>query len=160
MVSLVDIGPLTEKVSYRGKDIEVHGLTAQTIFLLLQDIPELRKLMAERALDGNDIESLVLQFPQVVATCIISAIGGDVKNEAEINAVLRMTAGEQLMFLSAVFKLTFPQGVQNFVESLLALVPNQGVRGWDQAMKSQNPSSDASKTATDSTTAGNTPQGS
>jgi hypothetical protein len=159
MVSLVDIGPLTENVPYRGTNVPVTGLTALGLFELLKDIPELRKLMAERQLTETDISSLVMQFPQAVATIIVSGMGNDPSNNAEVGAAMKMSAGEQALFIAAILKLTFPQGVTNFVESLVALLPkNLGAPGWDQATKSQEPSKNASITDTESKPVGSTHQ--
>lgn len=155
MTSLLDIGPLTKTVPIRGKDIEVSGITALSLFELLRDIPELRKVVAEKTIDPAEVTALVSSIPVALGGVIAAATGhfGDKKH---IEAALKLSAGEQQMLLSAALELTFPQGVKSFVDGLLALVPRDAL-GWDQATKSQEPSSDASAQATTSGTAGGTP---
>lgn len=154
MVSLLDIGPLTKIVPIRGCGIEVSGVSALAIFELLRDVPELRKVVAERRLDPDELMSMVSSIPLALGNIIAAATGhlGDAKH---VQAALALSAGEQQELLSAIAELTFPRGVKSFVDGLLALVPNDAL-GWDQATKSPEPSSDASQPGTTSGTAGDT----
>jgi hypothetical protein len=159
MVSLVDIGPLSEEVPYRGQKVPVTGLPAIGIFELLKDIPQLRKLMAERSLTNDDMMAVVQQVPHAVAVIIVMGMGNSADDKKEMAMAMKMTAGEQALFLSAIMRMTFPQGVTSFVESLTALLPATGALGWDRATKSQEPSSNASAPDTQQANAGDTPQG-
>jgi hypothetical protein len=157
MVSLLDIGPLTKKVPIRGQQIEVKGISALAVFTLLSDIPELRKVVAEKGMDPAEVMSLIGSIPQAIGK-IIAAATGHLGDADHIQAAINLTAGEQQELLSAIIELTFPRGLKSFIDGLLALVP-PGALGWDQATKSPAPSKDASQQDTTSETAGDTPQG-
>lgn len=156
MTSLLDIGPLTENVEVNGQKISVRGLSANAMFELLRDIPELRLLMAQKMLDNDNAASLISQIPVAVGG-VIAAATGHLGEEDHINAALQLPAGVQLEFLEAIVRLTFPRGIKSFLDGLFALVP-QGASGWDQAGKSQGPSSGVSAQDTAPKTAGTTHQ--
>ena len=155
MVSLLDIGPPTRKVPIRGHDIEVSGITALGVFDLLRDIPELRKVVAEKAMDSDEIVNLISSIPIAIGK-IIAAATGHTGDPDHIQAAVRLSAGEQQELLSAIIELTFPRGVKSFVDGLLALAPGDAL-GWGQATKSPAPSNVASAPVTKPETAGNTP---
>lgn len=156
MTSLLDIGPLTENVPIRGKTIEVSGLSALAMFELLRDIPELRRLMAQKAIDANQAASLITQLPAAVGG-IIAAATGHLGDKDHIAAAMKLSADEQLSFIEAISRLTFPRGIKSFLDGLFALAP-QGATGWDQATRSREPSSSASAQDTTSESAGSTLQ--
>lgn len=157
MTSLLDIGPLTTKVTIRGTEIEVSGISAIGVFELLRDIPELRMLMAQKNMSEENAASLISQLPHAVGA-IIAAATGHLGDKEHIAAALKLSAGEQVEFISAIVPLTFPKGLKSFLDGLFALAPaDLGAPGWAQATKSQEPSKDVSVQATTSATAGTTP---
>lgn len=139
MVSLMDVGEVSESVPIRKKDVDVTGITAKGLLVLLSRFPEVRKLVASR---GQDVsaEDLMKMAPEAVACIIASGCGspGDKKAEAKASS---LNAGEQLDLLSAILRLTFPQGILPFVQKLTAMVGMEsfagGDTGWVPGMKSQ-----------------------
>lgn len=158
MVSLVDIGPLSDGVEIRGQVVETRGVSAMTIFKLLTESDELRRVFAGRAIDGELLMNLVNQAPLAVAQ-IIAAGTGKPDDGATINFAFReLAAGESYDLLKSILGMTFPRGVQSFVEELTELARKAEGRGWVRGMKSPEPSNAASGQGTTSTDAGATPQ--
>lgn len=156
MTSLLDIGPVTKKVELRpGFELEVRGVTAKAVLLMLNDFPELRKLMAA---SGPPItpDMLIAQAPGVIAT-FIAAGCGYLGNKEALAKVDELTIGEQGDLVLEIWQLTFPRGVSSFTEALRALSKYAGF-GWDQATPSPELSSNASKTDTTAKESGTTPQ--
>ena len=48
MAGLLDIAPLSETVTVRGQAVEVTGISAAGVAMLLRRFPALRKLLAQR----------------------------------------------------------------------------------------------------------------
>lgn len=150
MVSLVDIGPSQATVELRGKTVEVNGLTANHIVGILISFPEVRKILAEKE---ADLGLLVTQFPTAVAMMIAAATGAD-GDKATIEFAETLAVGEQYEILEKIVEITFPKGVQSFLDGVNAALKKAGVRGWDQAMKSPVQSSPASEQDETSETVG------
>lgn len=149
MVSLVDIGDLRKEVELRGSKVEVQGLPSAFIVNLLASSPELRQVMAERAITGEIIEALVAQFPKTIAECIAQGVGkpGD---EPTITFVMtKLMPGEWMELLEPIVELTFPKGTKSFVDGLTRLVRHvrPDAPGWAAATKSPAPSSKSSEPA-------------
>lgn len=157
MPSLLDIGELTETVEIRGKSLEVQGVSAADLVALLQDFPELRKLMTGNA-DADVIQSLVAKLPDAVAAII--AIGTGTPGDAKVKKqAKRLAVGEQVDLLTRIWRLTFPRGIRDFTEALEALATEvAGEYGKVQDMKSPGQSNNASQTDTRQTLSGDTPQ--
>jgi len=156
MVSLVDIGPSKAKVEVRGQDVDVNGLTASHIVGILMAFPEVRKVLAERE---ADLQTLIAQFPLAVSM-IIAAGTGKADDEKTIEVAGQLGVGEQYDLVSKIFELTFPKGMQSFLDGVRAAMASAGVRGWDQATKLPEQSSPASEQGAQNETAGTAPQSS
>lgn len=149
MVSLMDVGEARETVPIRNKDVEVTGITAKGLLVLLSRFPEVRKMVASR---GQDVsaEDLMTLAPEAIACVIASGCGspGDKKMEA---VAAGLNAGEQLDLLGSILRLTFPQGVLPFVEKLTSMVGMGSLgadgTGWAPGMKSQEELNNSSHTA-------------
>jgi hypothetical protein len=117
MVGLVDIAPATERVTIRGQEVEVFGVSAAGVAQLLARFPDLRKLFS-----GRDIgmEEIMAVGGDLVAA-IIAAGTGDPGDPAAEEAAGRLGIDEQADLLSAILRVTLPKGVGPFVEKLLAL---------------------------------------
>jgi hypothetical protein len=117
MVGLIDIAPCTETIAVQGSAVEVRGVSAKGLALLLSRFPELRKLMT-----GLEVESdqLIALGGEAVAAIIAAGCGypGDEKAEA-IAASLSLDS--QADFLAATLRLTLPKGVGPFVAKLTGL---------------------------------------
>jgi hypothetical protein len=130
-----------------GVSVTVQGVTAMGVFSLLQEFPELKLVLTGKVLEGDIIGALFSAVPQAVASVIAMGCGHD--GEAEyIAAAHKLRVGEQTLLLQAIAELTFPQGVRSFIDGLVGLTGQAGVRGWGQGTKSQEPSSVASQTDT------------
>lgn len=158
MVSLVDIGPLRDEVDLRGKKVETRGVSASTIFMLLSNSDELRRIFAGREINGEMLVTLVEQAPLAVAE-IIAAGTGKAGDAPTIDFAFReLAAGESYDLLKSILGMTFPRGVQSFVEELTALARKAEERGWARVTRSPVQSSAASGQDTTSTDAGATPR--
>lgn len=156
MTSLLDIGPLTKKVPIRGLEIEVTGITALSLFEILRDVPDLRRLVSGKEITAGNAAAMLSAVPAALGG-VIAAATGHLGDKDHIAAALGLSAGEQSSLIQAIVELTFPQGVKSFVDGLTALLPRDAL-GWDQATKSQEPSNSASPQDTKPKTAGDTPQ--
>ncbi len=137
MVGLVDIAPATERVTVRGTDIEVCGVSAAGVAQLLARFPDLRKLFA-----GRDVgmEELMAVGGDLVAAIIAAGTGAPGDPAAE-DAAGRLGIDEQADLLSAILRVTLPKGVGPFVEKLLALGASLGAGGTAPAPTSRKRSS-------------------
>lgn len=158
MVSLVDIGPAKKKVPLReGLEVEVRGISAMTVFILLESYPDLRKVLTGNALEEGALTALIQNIPHAAAQIIVAAMGNDMTSDAEVGAALALSVGEQALLLKAIGEVTFPQGISSFVEGLGALTAQAGAHGWGQGTRSPAASSVASGLVTTQETPGTTP---
>lgn len=159
MTSLIDLGPLSKNVPMRGTEFRVVGVSAKTIFTLLQDIPELRLVIAGKKLDSEVISALIDSGGRVLAQVIAAGLGA-MGDEPTIKAAEdNLAAGESAELLEAIVELTFPQGIKSFVDRLVAANQSASVGGSGKAAatKSAVASTSASATATPQTSLGDTP---
>jgi hypothetical protein len=160
MVSLVDIGPIREKVTLRGTELEVKGLSADFIFQLLTRSTELRMLISQQKLDPDKIMELIDQAPTAVAECIACATGKQGDPETIAFALTELGAGETADLLGPILRLTFPKGVKSFADGLTNLAQEAtGGRGWGAATKSPAPSLGSSEPDTAQAKPGDIPPG-
>jgi hypothetical protein len=154
VVSLLDIGELSKMVPIRGKELEVTGIPGEVFLELLAEFPEMRKLMAGAGhkLEPND---LMKQVPAAVAS-VIAAATGTPGNDKAIAMARRLSLGEQVELLRAIWELTFPQGVTSFIEALEALKGQADASGLGAVMASPEPSSSSSQEDTPQPQSGDT----
>lgn len=157
MVSLIDIGPLRDQVSLRGQSVETRGVSAFVIFQLLSKSDELRRMFAGKDLVGDLLTNLANQAPLTVAELIAAGVGKQEDGPTIEFAMRELSAGETYDLLKSILGMTFPRGVQSFIDELTALAREGEKRGWAPAMKLQEPSNVASEQDTTSSSAGNTP---
>jgi hypothetical protein len=155
MVSLTDIGPSKGQVEVRGQMVDVNGLTAEHIVGILLAFPEVRKVLAERE---ADLQTLVAQFPVAVAMMIAAGTGHADETE-HMDIASKLGVGEQYDLMKTIFELTFPKGLQSFLDGVRGAMDSAGVRGWDQATKSPAQSSPVSGQDDQSKIAGEAPHG-
>lgn len=142
----------------RGKKVETQGASAMTIFRLLTESDELRRVFAGRQLDGELLMNLIQQAPLAVAQ-LIAAGTGKPDDDATIEFAFReLAAGESYDLLKSILGMTFPRGVQSFVEELTELARMAEERGWVRVTKLPEQSNAASGQDTTSTNAGATPR--
>lgn len=162
MASLLDIGPLTRPVTIRGITINVKGVSGLSLFHLLDRFPEMRKVFSNAGVPVN-AEDLLRQAPGAVAAIAVFATS-DVyeplteKQQVEAEArFLMLSLGEQLAIVMPIWDLTFPSGVQSFIEALAkaGLVTKSG---WGLDTPSPGPSNNSSQPDTNQNVSGTTPQ--
>ena len=117
MASLLDVIPAGARVSVRGVEVEVSGVSAKGAALLLARFPELRDLMVGKSVD---VSALLAMGGDAVSAVIAAGCGkpGDAAMEAVADG---LGLDEQADLLSAILKLTMPGGVAPFVEKLAGL---------------------------------------
>jgi hypothetical protein len=160
MVSIVDLAKLRKKVELRGEEFEVRGLSVSYITSMLGNSNELRMLLAEKALTGDLITTMIADLPNMVAECIAEAMGhgGDADSIAFI--LLELSPGEWVECLEPIFELTFPRGVKSFMEALFRAGRSVGLEGsgWAADTSSAAASPASSQEATLPRPLGNTPR--
>lgn len=117
MAGLVDIAAITEKVTIAGTEVEVPGVSAAGVAVLLSRFPELRKLMSGIEVSAED---LLKVGPDALAA-ILAAGTGEPGNEKAEAAAARLTLGDQADLLAAILRVTLPGGLDPFVEKLTGL---------------------------------------
>lgn len=148
MVSLLDIADIKVTANIRGKDVEVRGILAEHLALLLQRFPELKRIWVGKS-EADTWQTLINQFPMVVGEIIAIGTGaepGAKDYEKHVAVAMKLSIGEQFTLLQKIGEVTFPQGPKAFLEGVAAAVglPPDAL-GWDQAMRSQLQSRDASQ---------------
>lgn len=135
MSGLEDIGPLTETlVLVRGQkefNLTVHGVTAEGFFYLMQRFPEMRLLMERRIgeITAEHLMEVAAPASAFVIGCGMvdpsddmsitewqSAVGTQAKHARRFNV------SEQLKILTAIFKVTFSEGLGPFVNQLAVMM--------------------------------------
>lgn len=157
MAGLLDIGKLRKSLTIRDTVFAIEGLTARGLFELLDEFPELRKLLSDAGV-AADPQQLMAHAPGAVATIIVYVCGYrrvrmestgtstsselDKEYAAALASADDLTLGEQTEIIKAAWDLTFPKGLQSFLAAL------EGVgaigSGWAPAMASQGQSSNSS----------------
>jgi hypothetical protein len=118
MNSLLDLGPLTEEVDIRGVKLTVRGLTAASLFKLFSEFPDMQPALAQM---GTSNSAMLELAPDLFAKIIAIATGSP-DDEAIIAKAKELGAADQMAILSAVQRLSFPQGFGPFVEQITRLM--------------------------------------
>lgn len=138
MASLLDVGPLTDTVKVRGKDVTLYPITPAGLFYLIRESEEVRLLLDGKANEikperlmqmGPDNIALVVAVGAVHPLIPTEEVGADgnvtnmwlkaVQESAKVAKTL--SASEQLSAVVSIFRMTFPDGVGPFVAALRAL---------------------------------------
>lgn len=135
MSGLEDIGPLTETLvlvrGQRSHEVVIHGVTAEGFFYLMQRFPEMRLLMERRIGDITAERLMEVAAPAaafVIGCGMIEPLDDMSVTEwqsavaVQAKAARKFNVSEQLRILTAVFKVTFSEGVGPFVDQLAVLM--------------------------------------
>jgi hypothetical protein len=141
--SLLDLGPLEEEVEVRGVKLTVHGLTASDLFKLFSQFPDMRQMVEQL---GTPSAVMLNLAPDVVAKVIATVTGSPGDKEVEAKAKL-LGAADQMMILSAVQRLSFPQGFGPFVSQVTKLMGMDSMTPSGTGTAQGNSSHDASNAA-------------
>jgi hypothetical protein len=159
MVSLVDIGDHKDTVKLRGQDVEIRGVTAKDIVGIFYKFPEVRMVLTQTEPNSEVWTTLIARAPDAVA-CLIAAACGAADDEKAITVAGGLAVGEQYDALQKIGVLTFPQGMQNFLDGVQKLLAKVDivVPGWAPGTTLREPSKDASSLDETRTDAGEAPQ--
>lgn len=146
MASLRDLGPQTEEIEVYTKGgavkVTTRGLPARGFFSLIFRFPQIQRLLA----GGNatvDPDQLLMQVPEAIGVIIAYGTCTPPVTPEDEELASTLAAGEQLNLFKAIWKMTFPRGVQSFLEALEAIsgeLEGAVLSTQAAAMKSQKPS--------------------
>lgn len=128
MATLLDIATVSEFVkipAQKGRaeqELEVFGVSAEGIVMLLKRFPEIRMLLTGKSIDTGQLTELA---PPAIAS-IISAATGTPGNKKAEQAAARLPLELQMEILEAVVRLTMPNGLGPFVQRLQDLASMLG----------------------------------
>jgi DNA integrity scanning protein DisA with diadenylate cyclase activity len=105
MGTLSDIVGKNPKVIIRGVEIEITGISAQSLSVLIARFPQILELLDGRA-SSFKLETLVAVGPEFVAALLAAGTGSLADPDAERNAG-RLTIDDQFTLLEAIMKWTF-----------------------------------------------------
>lgn len=114
MVGLLDIAPVGATVVVQGKAIDVQGVNAKGVALLLARFPALRALMSGRDVGISDL----MEMGGDIVAAIIAAGCGQPGNAEYEAAAGRLSINDQADFVAEILRLTMPNGVGPFVEKV------------------------------------------
>lgn len=129
-ISILDIAPLTEEVTIRGKKFPVWGITAEALLFLITNFPEIMAMFSGRAesLQAGDV---LAASPHVVAAVIsVGLLERETYATSQdwLKDIKKMmpkarsfSVSEQLNCVTKILALTFTEGTGPFVEQINAL---------------------------------------
>jgi hypothetical protein len=125
MPSLLDIAPpeiATERVTVRGVELEVRGLSALDIARVMKRFPDIRLQSV-----GKDVpaEDMLLTSLEATPAIIAAGLGQGGNQEIENQVAIRLSPDEQAALLDAIMTLTNPAGKSG----PLASAPANGATG-------------------------------
>lgn len=127
MADLLDIAPSTavEVVTLDEKDVEVRGVSINTMASIISQFPDLKNLAGNT---GGDIVSLLISGCGAAIGPIIAAGVGQPGNKDYEQHAAQLLPEQQIKLLRAILGLTFPNGIGSFVTELTGLM-NAGSGG-------------------------------
>ena len=128
MTSIMDLAPLDEKVSIRGAEIGIVGLTVADFAALLHAYPNLRAMIDGRWSSGTafDASALLSEAPAAVSDIIARGLADKTAgHDALVSKASTLTAQEQATLLVEIFKLTMPDGPSPFADAVVSLLGGQ-----------------------------------
>jgi hypothetical protein len=123
MPALLDIAPSGEVVKVWGADLDIPGLSAAGLVHLWTHFPALQGLFDSGK--AADPQSIMEAAPGAIAAIIAAGTGAPGCPQSEAQAA-KMPIDSQLEVLTAIVRVSMPQGLGPFVERLMALVGGLG----------------------------------
>ena len=158
-LSLRDISDFGEKVDIGdGRKLQVKGISAQGVLLLLMRFPDLQKWLSGQSLK---IAETFFQAPETISAVIAAGTGAPGDSDAE-DIAASLPVEVQTDVLEAVYRQTFRSGFGPFAKRVLVLyaaVAQSGNFGGDPGMKSPPELKPLSPTDTSQASSGTTPPG-
>lgn len=153
MPGLLDIGPLTRKVTVAGIEIEIFPLTVNHVFVLIDRYKSFSELMTKREVPKAQMGQLAMELlaPDALAYCMVACTGGAELTQKEKAALggkysdgyaekllaareekwLRaqekakiLGAGDCLAIFDTMYEISFSEGIGPFVARLKAAQTN------------------------------------
>jgi hypothetical protein len=125
MVGLLDIAPAGQTVTIRGSAVDVTGISARGLVMLMTRFPDLYALLDGQSLDP----AAIVKFGGDVVAAILAAGTGKPGDLDAEKVADQLSIDEQLILIAAILKETLPNGVDPFVEKLQAVGASLGLRG-------------------------------
>lgn len=129
MPGLLDIAGAPSRVSVRGTEIDVFGVSAEGIAYLMANFPEIKSMFAGKEV-SLDAQTLATKAPRALAA-IIAAGTGQVGNAQAEAVAASLAVDEQAELLAKIVELTFPRGLGPFVEAIQRLAATAGGNSAD-----------------------------
>lgn len=146
MVTLTDLALAKKTVPEIG--IEVQGISADTIAVLLSIAPDLKKVITGREVGADGVAFLLAMSGDILAQ-IIAAGTGQPGNDEAVKAAKNLPVGTTAAIIQAIVECTFPQGLNRFIEGLTRLMESAGISIGEptkvQDTKLPAPSNESSK---------------
>lgn len=122
MAGLLDIAPLSETVAVRGTPVQITGVSAKGIALIMARFPEVQQMMVGREVS---VERLLEIGGDAVAAVIAAGTGnpGNAEAEAVANGLL---VEEQADLLEAIIRVSLPRGIGPLVEKVSGMANSLG----------------------------------
>ena len=137
-LSLLDIGPVSEKVQVGSKLLNVYGISAKGIFAVFQRFPEVRTWFTVKQGQKIDLQKLIAEAPDAIAA-IIAAGCGEPGNAAAEETAGTIPVDTQLDILEAIGRLTFKNGFGPFVQRIVALSEQAQSANFGRAPDTKSP---------------------
>jgi hypothetical protein len=136
MPGLMDVVPARTVVYVNGAPVELRGISISNIVTLFGRFPELQQAILMQ--QSPTVEEIVAMAPRALSSMIAAGAGG-LGDPAQEKRADELDASTQLAMLTAIIKLTMPDGIGPFVERLTALAGtfNPVTKSTHQAMSSQ-----------------------
>ena len=119
MSSLLDLVGLRPTVPICGVEVEVTGVSVQSLVALMQRFSEVGKFLSSSG--KLDKASLFKLAPREMLAALIAAGTGMPGNKDAEKIAAGLTIGEQTDLIDAILRQTFPRGIGPFVEKLREL---------------------------------------
>jgi hypothetical protein len=122
MADLLDIAPSTSVDVVKtadGQRLKVYGLHGNAIASIAARFPRLMTVLGDAG-DGN-VSQLIDQFGDAIGP-IIAAGCGHLADEKYERHAARLLAEDQFKLVTAIYRLTFPNGLASFIEAMAHLL--------------------------------------
>jgi hypothetical protein len=134
-LSLLDIGPVSEKVQVGDKLLDVYGVSVKGVFALFARFPEIQQWFKGGRINQ---EQLIAEAPDTLAA-IIAAGCGEPGNGAAEETAGRLPVDTQLDILEAIGRLTFKNGFGPFVKRIVALAAQAQSVNYGRVQDTKSP---------------------
>lgn len=143
MVSLRDIGPLRRTVNLRGTDVQVGGITARAVVMLIDRFPTVRQMLSTRGTKSISIDEILRLAPEVLAAIAVAGMGNCGNEEEEKIALDEndgLNIGEFAEIIMKMLEITFEKKRMDHLEGLVATLAAAVSAGTGRVQATRLPS--------------------